>query len=192
MRESLAYQSILPDRKNLETLKPKVNKMRKITLISLIVFSLLVQSIDLIAQETSQVIPGSRIRVLARDTANDWIIGSLLSLDVDTLRLKSGDQPHASVIHLSSITRLDVSRGRKSQVLAGAAIGFAVGAGVGALLSKGNSGNDLADRDAALIGAGLLAIPGTIIGAIIGGNKSGEKWEKVNLDQIRRGISKKQ
>ncbi len=98
--------------------------------------------------------------------------------------IKTGDQPHASVICLSSITRLDVSRGKKSRVLAGAAIGFAVGAGIGAFLIKGNSENDLADRDAALIGAGILAIPGTIVGAIIGGDKSGEKWEKVNLDTL--------
>jgi len=166
--------------------------MRKTTLISFLAFSLLLLSTDLTSQEESQLKPGSCIRVLVQESANDWIIGSLLSLVVDTLMLKIEDQPHPSVLRLSSLTMLEVSRGRKSRSLAGAGIGFAVGAGIGAFLIKGTSENDLSDRDAALIGAGLMAIPGTLIGAIVGASKSGEKWETVNLDQIRSGISKKQ
>ncbi len=166
--------------------------MRKTILVSLFVLDFLVLSIDLIAQEESQVITGSRIRVLVQDTPNHWMIGHLLSLDVDTLVLKIEDQPHPSVIRLSSITKLEVSRGRKSQVLVGACIGFAVGAGIGAFLIKGTSENDLSHRDAALIGAGVLAIPGTLIGVVIGANKRGEKWAKVNLAQIRRDAAKKQ
>ena len=164
--------------------------MKKTTLISLFAFGLLLLSTDLIAQEESQLKLGSRIRVLVQD-ANDWMIGSPLSLVVDTLMLKIEDQPHQLVLPLSSITRLEVSQGRKSRALAGAGIGFAVGAGIGAFLIKGTSGNDLSDRDAALIGAGLLAIPGTLISAIVGANKSDEKWERVNLDQIQKHVAKK-
>jgi hypothetical protein len=45
-------------------------------------------------------------------------------------------------------------------------------------LIRGNSENDLADRDAALLGAGALSIPGAVIGALLGAKKSEGKWQK--------------
>jgi hypothetical protein len=154
--------------------------------------------------EECSIVVGSRVRVstggyiigkkqFKAGRKGYRLIGTVERLQPDTLVLKTDISPEPVVIPIALVERFDVSRGRKkSRTLEGAGIGFAIGAGLGAFLIKGTSENDLSDSDAALIGAGLMAIPGTLIGAMIGANKDNEKWETVDLAQIRSGISKNQ
>jgi hypothetical protein len=161
---------------------------------------LLVLSVSLFAGEVSQAEPGSRLRVLVPDSTDDWIKGSLLSLDADTLMLKvrfpegpdfRGDYRELEAplaIPLSTISTLEMSRDRKSHTFLGAAIGLTVGVGIGVLSIRGTAENDLAAGDAALIGAGLFGIPGALIGAAIGSSIKTDRWETVPFDKLHNNV----
>ena len=167
--------------------------MKKIALtISVIIFS-----VPLIAQQQTlpeSLLPGNRVRVTAPQFFQKikisqpskkiaCVVGTVMATNADTLFLKVENQPESLIMSVpfASLRKLEVSRGRQPQVLTGAGVGFVVGAAAGALLFKGSSEHDLSDRDARLIGAGLLGISGTLIGAVIGANKRGDRWEEVPL-----------
>jgi len=81
---------------------------------------------EMAAQEPLQ--PGTRVRVTAPDCGLRGQATRLEALRADTLVLDTSECP------LASVTRLDVSRGRKSNGRKGAGIGFLTGAVTGVLL----------------------------------------------------------
>ena len=94
------------------------------------------------------------------------------------------------VLPRTSITKLEVSQGRKSRPGAGigygALVGLATGALGGAILCKSdyacsNPNQEEGDMTPlfALGGAALGAVAGGVVGGIIGASHSGEQWEQV-------------
>ena len=99
---------------------------------------------------------------------------------------------------LNALTRLEVSRGRKSHSLAGAGVGFLVGAGATfALLHSGGS-TSLCDRsanqDALNSGEciGLTALGGLAgagVGAVVGALLRAERRQDIPVERLRVGAA---
>jgi hypothetical protein len=151
---------------------------------------------DLIAQKEMMPVPGSRVRVIVSANGRFYYKGTLISLDADSLILSPDGDTTAHSFTIASLKKLELHIGQGTNKAVGAflggIVGFAVGAGIGAALIKIDSDSNFTTDHARLLGAGIGTLPGTLIGAAIGSNISREKWESVNLDQIRRGGSKKQ
>ena len=92
------------------------------------------------------------------------------------------------MVPYTSIISLAKSIGTRSHVGKGAVVGFLAGGIVGALVMKKaneSSFEDLSDRDAALMGAGVGGISGMVIGMIVGAVNSGEVWATVPMQALR-------
>ncbi|NIM52757.1 MAG: hypothetical protein GTO22_26515 [Gemmatimonadales bacterium] len=108
--------------------------------------------------------------------------------------LEGGNMPTAFPI--SSVAKLEVSRGKKSNVGRGALIGGLAGASLGAIVAAGACSADLpfgakpscSEGDVVAIVA-LFTVPVTGIGALIGAVTKADRWENVPLDRIRLGPS---
>ena len=99
------------------------SKMTAPRIISLVFVLFLAVVGELCAQDTL-VVPGARVRVYSPDR----LTGTIEMLSPDTLVLRLEARRSLQAIPFASITRLEVSRGRKSNVGKGARIGLAVGA----------------------------------------------------------------
>jgi hypothetical protein len=157
---------------------------------SVLSLSVLVPLVSLSAQVHPTVEPGARVRVTAPDQSMEELIGTFLTLSDGSMQFASvsGDEPRT--ISLSSITRLDVSRGRKSHPWRGAGVGFLAGALAGAIIGSGSGADwDLPAEHAALLGAGFLGLVGTVVGAVAGLSIKTERWEEVPLDQPRVSLA---
>ncbi len=139
---------------------------------------------ELCAQDTL-VVPGARVRVYSPDR----VTGTIEKLSSDTLVLRLEDRD-SQAIPFASITRLEVSRGQKSNTASGALIGGAVGLAAGAIVG-GIVGSDWPDipEPGWLVGAAYLGsiglVAGAGLGAIIGAVSKSDRWQTVPLDQIR-------
>jgi len=134
------------------------------------------------AAEPRPLAPGDRIRVEAHGLKQP-VVGQLLSLDADHLRVLTQDRFDSTVVNRPDITALARSAGRHSRGR-GAAIGAGIGivaAGVTglALGSDGSGDGDVSAGEKAL----LLAIPLALMGALIGSIPTpGERWEKIPVN----------
>ena len=131
-------------------------------------------------QQPPPLEPGQRVRVTAPDINKyDGTLQAMRgdTLTVDTLR-----------IAVASVTRLDVYRGQKSNLLLGMGIGFAAGAGLGALLGAAVDCEDYGFSDQSSC-VGLAAAGGAVVGLLVGTTAGllikTDRWEEVPLDQIR-------
>lgn len=134
------------------------------------------------AQESLPVRPGDRVRVTAFGLVGGRSVATFLSLQSDTFLLQRGQQEAPLVVPLSSVTRFEVSRGQRSKWAEGLGIGFFVGAIVGAVVGYASglpASRDLPSGQAAAVGAGLLSVPGALVGLAIGANTKGDRWEEV-------------
>lgn len=125
----------------------------------------LAQISGLIAQEGPQIVPGTRIRVTAPTVASDRLVGTAMSLDVDTLVMKAEDWAAPLTVPIASVTRLDVSRGKVSRgknALKGAGIGLLVGGAGGYVVEASVEGDQAI---APIVGAIGGAVNGSLIGA---------------------------
>ena len=183
--------------------------MSKTIITWLVALLLIATSMELIAQEVSSVISGDHIRVtflksvtvmrgetiIQRPEVDKKLVGTLVRLEADTLVLREKGQSILSSLSIASLTRLEVSRDRKSRTGRGALIGFLVGAGVGAVGTEAVCANardfDSGSVGAPDIGTCLLlggvafGLIGTGIGAIAGKVIKGERWERVSIDKLR-------
>jgi MFS family permease len=110
--------------------------------------------------------------------------------EVATLEAWRGDtlvlaRPWTYELPLASVTRLEVSRGRKSHTLIGLGIGFIGGAAIGGLVATGfdEGGGDWGNYF--LVGAAIGGAAFGAIGAGIGALVKSDRWEEVPLDQLR-------
>jgi hypothetical protein len=165
------------------------------------VFALLAATAgDGMAQGAVRVFPGTRVRVSLRATTThltrDRIIGSLVSVQSDTLVVSEHAGRADLVLPTEAIASLEVSRGRKSAAGKGAVIGLVSGAagGVATGLIACGGGNcaesGLGDVTALLsaalgLGGGLT---GAGIGALVGGRIHSDRWEKVPVRDLRVGL----
>jgi hypothetical protein len=137
----------------------------------------------------AQVEAGSRVRVSTTRTATPASpgrrIGSLVSLDGDSLRYSRWDTTSVITLPLASVARLERSTGRHSGTGRGAVIGGLIGAAfglfVGIAASTDNSGFLQVGVDDVAAATGIVGAAGAGIGAIIGSLSKRDRWETVPL-----------
>ena len=159
--------------------------------------------------------PGERVRVTYTQTcppqtvcfgSRDRVmqIGTVISWDGDTLQLgserRTSAQVYAQKVPRSSIIRLDVSRGQKSNGGLEAAIGLLAGGTVGGLIGltlfeepepcKGLCFNFGPENksEAFLYGAVVGGFLGGAIG-LLEGSSGSDVWEEVPLDRLRLQVA---
>ena len=103
----------------------------------------------------------------------------------DTLILGATECP------LASVTRLDVSRGLKSNGGVGAAIGFPAGALLTVAYCKAvdKTGCELFDDDLTPFLALVFGALGGVVGGIVGHNIKTDRWEEVPLERLRVSLT---
>ncbi len=134
------------------------------------------------AGEAREVKTGSMVRIVTHGFTQGRIVGTVTAIRPDTIEVLTSDQQRA--IGFSEISIIEVRR-RQNNTLKGGAYGFIGGAIVGSFLVRGNSENDLADRDAALLGSAALAVPGFIVGLIAGSTTNKDGWHLLSVDDLR-------
>ncbi len=132
------------------------------------------------AQEQSPVESGERIRVTAPSVFSDRIVGTVVSWGSEQLVL---GRPYGGTLTfpIDSIIKLEISRGKKSYVEEGALIGLLVG-GISGYLGCGRV---IKPCDKRALAAAILAVPGVVLGAIVGAAASPTIWEEVPASQLR-------
>lgn len=141
---------------------------------------------EIVAQEPLSFEPGARVRVTAPGCGLRGGATGLSALRGDTLVLENTECPMATV------TRFEVSRGQKSNLMRGAGIGFAAGV-VGTLVGCLGGSCEFGDngvytdlRPEFAIAVGLM---GGVVGGIIGYFVKTERWEEVPLDRLRVSLT---
>ncbi len=135
-------------------------------------------STEIAAQEP--LASGSRVRVTAPGCGLRGQAATFRVLRSDTLVLETTECP------LASVTRLDVSRGQKSNTSLGLFIGFATGAFGAVVYCKtlDVSGCKLFDDDLTPLVALVSAGVGALVGGIVGHNIKTDLWEEVPLERL--------
>jgi hypothetical protein len=157
-----------------------------------------------IAQGQDPVLrPGSTIRLMAPCPPTEQPAapgplaacryqGTLVGMPADSLTIAAGH----GTIHLDrrAVTQLEISRGRRSQWLPGAGVGFLAGAGITYLVLHQGGSTSLCDRSANQDAIGSLecggltvlgGLAGAGLGAIIGGRFRSERWQDVPIERLR-------
>jgi hypothetical protein len=134
---------------------------------------------------TAQVEAGSRVRVTTVPASPGRRIGTLVSLDRDTLRWSRWDTTSVIAVPVASVARLERSTGRRSNTGRGAMIGGLIGAGfglfVGIAAATDNSGFLQVGVDDIAAVTGIGGAAGAGVGAIIGSLSRRDRWEPVSL-----------
>ena len=119
--------------------------------------------------------------------------GTIAALTADSVVLRIGEPATQLAVSLASVNRLEVVRGRKSNVGTGAGIGLVVGMVAGAVFGYASFeecvsfciGPDIDRGENAVLGAAIFGLGGTVFGALIGASSKTERWEEVPLDRLR-------
>jgi hypothetical protein len=120
--------------------------------------------------------------VTAPRASLDQFVGSLVHLSAEsvTLDVESGESP--LTLPLARVRSIEVSEGRGSKVVTGAAVGFGLGATASLLFLAGFCGGDtVCGGDEWLRAFTLIALPPTLVGAGIGLLIRTERWKEVGL-----------
>jgi hypothetical protein len=129
---------------------------------------------------------GTRIRVYSPALDKGPIVGTLLSVDSEALRLRGANAESATTIPVASLARLEVAAGKRQHKAQGALLGFVVGALAGAVLGAAT----YSDKSCVefCFGPGLDAAVGGILGGVVGtvagisiGARSVETWVPVSV-----------
>jgi hypothetical protein len=147
------------------------------------------------------VAEGDRVRVWAPSVGVEGWVGTLLALRPDTMVVGNSKN---LVLEISSLTKLEVSRGNESKAGTGGIIGFVGGAVAGAVIclasecsitvgsGDGDSRSDPLDENP-LVSVGLAAVVGGAVGygvgVLIGSTIKVDRWEEIPLDQLRVTIA---
>ncbi len=155
--------------------------------IVLLVFLLFLAVVGELCAQDTLVVPGARVRVYSPDR----LTGTIETLSSDTLVLKTEASRWRVIsrqaIPFASITRLEVTRGKKSKWLVGAGVGLGLGAAatVYFLAAFCDDVDTSCDGNTYLGIFALIALPPAIVGAVIGALIKVDRWEDLPLDQIR-------
>jgi hypothetical protein len=120
--------------------------------------------------------------------------GSFIGVSGDTLLLQTETQTTPSAIPFTSLSRLEVIRGRKSNSGKGALYGFIGGAVVGAI-SGAVAGEqyigDIQITTAAVVAlaSGLGGSVGALGGLLVGASIETDRWEEVPPDRLRLRVA---
>ena len=146
------------------------------------------------AQEVPPLTPGARVRVWAPELRDHKQAGTLVELRGDTLFLRAERQADTLRIPRASVTRLDVSVGRRRHAAVGALVGFLSGAGGGALAGyliggPGQNCDGGCGGLGALVGGAFGAGGGLLIGTIVGVSITTDRWKEVPPERVRVGFA---
>ena len=145
----------------------------------------------LAAQEDTLVASGERVRVTAPGLSSNPIVGTFDQVNRDTLLLSIDGRAEPISVPISSVSKLEVSAGTKSNFAKGLGIGFLIGATTGALIGAASGDDDPSafmafTAEEKAVGAGLvLGLAGGLLGGIIGAVNPSERWEAVPVDELR-------
>ncbi len=131
------------------------------------------------------LLEGDRVRLAAPSVGPKRVVGQVLATREEGLRLRLEDGREVEV-PLADIRHLEVARGRRSKTVEGAAIGALTGAVVlvAALIAdRGVCDEDLGGCKAYGTVAVMGAIPGTLLGALIGSQVKTDRWKRVPQHQ---------
>jgi hypothetical protein len=134
---------------------------------------------------------GDRVRVTAPSVEPKRLVGQALAVREISLRLKLEDGRELE-LDREDIRKLEVSRGQRSQVVKGAAIGALAGAAIllGALIAThGVCDEDLGGCEAYGLVAAAGAGSGALLGGLVGLNARADRWETVALGGGRATVS---
>ena len=130
----------------------------------------------------AQLDAGSRIRVT---TARHARVGTLVSLDNDSLRYTPSKDTAVTAIPVASVLRLERSAGKRPATGRGAKIGALAGGGFGLFLgiaaSTDNSGWWEVGAEDIAAATAFVGVVGAGIGALIGAASKQDRWEPVPL-----------
>ncbi|MCG8606161.1 hypothetical protein MJD09_14390 [bacterium] len=159
--------------------------------ISVILTLLYLASTRVEAQELPNITPGTRVRVASTTFVTFKVFeqsrpanfdGTVVKMDTDTLVVKAHGWDVPVSFPLSSITLLQVVRGKKSALKPGMLLGAWVGSIVGAELFLSNDSAS-AKRTAALevVSVGVAAgLAGTLFGSLVKINR----WESIPTSHL--------
>ncbi len=155
-----------------------------------------------LASATAQVRPGARVRVTGPPICPPTYIlcvggpglqsvGTFVAWKFDTLIMESNGNVLA--LPLDSVTKLEVSWGRKTNTGMGAGIGFFVGGVVGAVIGYASYEEcvggwaclgDTGPEPYAVAGALVGGFGGLAVGVLIGATSTTDRWRDVPLDRL--------
>lgn len=133
---------------------------------------------------------GDKVRIYAPRIAGNTFVGNVTDLSEEFIQISQNG--NIRIIPLVLISELQVSRGRKSNLVPATKTGFRVGALVGGLVSlgsaAGSSSGDFSFNPIVVVGAGVFlgGLAGAASGFIIGAATHSNKWERV---QIKPSVS---
>jgi hypothetical protein len=135
---------------------------------------------------------GTRVRISMIQSLHRTYIGNLVSADADSLRF-TPDSGGTVAVPNASVARFERSLGRHARTGHGAAVGGALGAGVGLILGIAASSEDddfveVTPEDVVLVTL-LLGATGAGVGALIGSASHGERWEQLALPSLAASVS---
>jgi hypothetical protein len=156
-------------------------------LVKLVVMSLTVAPLVTISsQELPPLKPGDRIRATAPTLSPSPLVGTVVAFEANSLMVKRGTGTRR--LSLASLTRLEMSQGRRSHAALGAGIGLLVGAGVGAVIGSGCKAIIVpvsSEGGCIAVGAAAIGGAGALVGAVTGALVRTERWAEVPLDRLR-------
>ena len=137
------------------------------------------------SSQTVQPRNGDRIRITTAENALNNRIAHVLSIRSDSLLLLVAPAETLAVAR-AGVTRLEVNTGRRNYPLRGAGIGVLIGLVGGALtgLADGSDHYGKAGDKALVLGV-EMAIPGVVIGTIVGASLVYDRWTSVPLGVAR-------
>jgi hypothetical protein len=129
---------------------------------------------------------GSRVRILSPVIGDQAQTGSVISATSDTLVFLPNKTSNSTAISTPNIVKLDVSTGTHSNKLKGAMLGFALGAGVGALI--GSATYHPCSNCFDILGRGGAIAAGSVVGSLVGlaggmiiGSRPSDSWVSVPI-----------
>ena len=137
--------------------------------------------------------PGDRVRLWAPRLGIEGSVGTVLALRPDTIVVDRGE---TLVLSISTLTRLEVSRGQKSGAGTGGIVGLVTGAAFGAMIGIASADTDCdwlfsheCDINKELESAALATVGGAIVGygvgVLLGSIVKVDRWEEVPLSRLR-------
>ncbi len=144
------------------------------------------------SQEIPAVTPGARVRAWISQPADQKFVGTLLEIRGDTLFLQGEGRADTTRILRTALTRLDISAGQMRHTGTGAAAGFLIGGAGGALagflIANGQNCDGGCGGLGALLFGAIGAGSGLLIGTVVGGNTTSDRWQEVPGDRFRVGL----
>lgn len=154
--------------------------------------AVLLSSISIASLDAQAVDAGNRVRVTVEEQAGN-MTGTLTEWSQDTLHVApdgSAEQVTATAIAVNTLSRLEISKGLRSNAGKGALIGGGIGLLVGGGMSiiAGSTVDTEVTSNDYLVFTGLVTVGGAGVGALIGALIKSERWEEYPLDSLRLGI----